>query len=155
MQLEKDTQTFVALKTLYMKEKERVHFSASPYQDIILRDKYIISESKIFYLYQSNPLDHGILDMEELSELQDNESPQDQLQKKFAMGPYTIDGNEQFTIMYNLGVKRQIFKLRMYQMPDSVSTTLINDTEHSVKLATFLDKQTILVQIGYRYIIFD
>jgi len=37
----------------------------------------MISESKVFYLYEDKPLDHGILDMEELSELNDGEKPQD------------------------------------------------------------------------------
>jgi len=40
-------------------------------------------------------------------------------------------------------------------MPDSTNTTLVNDTRRKVKLATFLDRERILVQLDYRYLIFD
>ena len=56
-----------------MKENDRIHFKTSPYSKLVIRDKYIISESKIFYLYEDKPLDRGIMDMEELAELKDVE----------------------------------------------------------------------------------
>ena len=56
-----------------MKEKDRPNFNFVPYSDIIINDNYMISESKIFYLYQFKPLDPGILDMEELTEIPDVE----------------------------------------------------------------------------------
>ena len=83
-----------------MKEKDRPNFHFVPYSNIIINDKYIIYESKIFYLYQTQPLDHGIMDMEELAEIPDVENPN--RIKKYIIGPNLFTGSDKMTIVYNI-----------------------------------------------------
>ena len=54
---------------------------------------------KIFYLYKDDPLDNGILDMEQLSEIKEGDN--DKFTKNFAVGPVPIKGSDQFVCVYN------------------------------------------------------
>ena len=99
--MSKDTHMLVEIDNLHMKEKDRPNFNFIPYSNLIITCKYIINESKIFYLYSNKPLDAGILDMEELAEIPGNEKENTQ-QKKFKCGPITFDGSDQFMIIYNM-----------------------------------------------------
>ena len=57
---------------LYIKDKDRPNYEKSRlFDELICNDKYLIQKSKIFYLYSNEPLDQGILDMEELTKVKD------------------------------------------------------------------------------------
>ena len=58
---------------------------------MIITDKYIIKESRVFFTYQDYPYDKGILDMEDLLEFSDKE---DFIQKRFDKGPYQISNSD-------------------------------------------------------------
>ena len=152
---QKDSIKLVLEKTLFFKEMDKINFKSSAFSKIIIRDTYVVSESKIFYLYEKKPHDRGIMDMEQLQELPDTPGVEqkDHQTKKYSSGPYEMNGSDQFSIMYSLGVKSLYFKLRIYQLPDSTDIFLTQNKQ--VKLATFLDKETILVQIAKRYLMFD
>jgi hypothetical protein len=40
-------------------------------------------------------------------------------------------------------------------LPDSVTTNLIGDYENKVTMSTFLDDGDILLQVGYRFMLFE
>ena len=78
---------------------------------------------------------NGILDMVELSELQEDKTPgrysviknEEQIEtKRHANGPIRIDGSQQFCIAYKHG-QSMVFRLRIYLLPDSNAVTLISD----------------------------
>ena len=50
-----------------MKTKDKPNFIKDLFSSVVLRYKYILSRSKIFYLFDDQPLASGILDMEELA----------------------------------------------------------------------------------------
>ena len=56
--------------------------------------------------------------------------------------------------MYNYGIGRFIFKLRIYQLPDSTNTIMVSNSKE-VRIATFLDRERILLQINKRYLMYD
>jgi len=56
-----------------------------------------------------------------------------------------MNGCDTFSLMYNIN-DTLTFKIRNYQMPDSSSVTMVNDCYNKVKMATFLDSETILLQ---------
>ena len=120
-----------------------------------MNENLIINNSKIFYLYNESPLDAGILDMEELCELDNIEEYSDEKQlKHYLAGPFTFQGSDKLLIIYNIN-DSLMYEQRMYQLPDSQTQTLVNYGSKNVKLATFLDSETILLQIDYRYFVFD
>jgi hypothetical protein len=45
--------------------------------------------------------------------------------------------------------------MRLYQIPDSTSISLINDHDNKIEFTTFLDDGKILMKIGHRYALFD
>ena len=60
-------------------------------------------------------------------------------------------------MVYMYGKEKQINQ-RVYELPDSTSTSLINETNKSVNFSTFININkipTILVNIGEEYLIFD
>ena len=91
LKMQKDSHQLVEINQLHMKEKDRPNFITNPYPNMIVNERYIIVDSKIFYLYEDQPLDAGILDMEELAEIPDYEN---KAIKKFASGPHTFKGSD-------------------------------------------------------------
>lgn len=45
--------------------------------------------------------------------------------------------------------------MRIYQLPDSTSVSLINDHNDKIKFSTFRDDGTILMHVGHRFFLFD
>jgi hypothetical protein len=68
---QKDSIKLVLEKTLFLKEMDKINFKSSAFSKIIIKDTYVVSESKIFYLYEKEPHGRGIMDMEQLQELPD------------------------------------------------------------------------------------
>lgn len=56
--------------------------------------------------------------------------------------------------MYQVG-KRHEYKVKVYQMPDNMHITMIQDLQKKVDLTTFLDDSSILLKIGKRYMHFS
>jgi len=53
----KDSKQLVEVEELFLKDKDRPHFmSGNNYPLIIFSDKYLIWQSKIFYLFSDTPL---------------------------------------------------------------------------------------------------
>ena len=88
MHQSKDSLSLFEETRFKIKDKDFMNFNISSYQKLILRDGYIISESKIFYLYEHQPYDRGIMDMEELQEMPDVDGEPDHFTKKYASGPH-------------------------------------------------------------------
>ena len=57
---------------LYLKEIDKPNFLYNAFAPILIREKYIVLKSAIFYLYKDKPLLDGVLDMEELLEKRDS-----------------------------------------------------------------------------------
>jgi hypothetical protein len=67
----KDSKMLIESGHYLIKDKDRPHFSEVGYfPKILVNDKFLIWNSKIFYLFVK-PLQPGILDMEELEEIKD------------------------------------------------------------------------------------
>lgn len=47
------------------------------------------------------------------------------------------------------------YKLRVYQMPDSMYKTMIRDKNNVIDLATYLDDGYIFLKMGKRFMLFD
>ena len=72
----------IELNYFSIKERDRPNFNHQPFSNaMIVSNLYVISESKIFYLYNDKALGDGILDMEELSEIQDAEVLRDKCRR--------------------------------------------------------------------------
>ena len=93
---------------------------------------------------------NGIMDMEELADIPDK----NKLEKRFANGPYCFHGSEQFVIIYRYGDQR-IYRMRIYQLPDSTSVSMINDHQDKIDFSTFRDDTNILMSVNNRYVLFD
>jgi len=87
-----------------LKAKESSSLNIYPYQKMIITDRYLITGPRIFYLYNKIPLEDGILDMELLTE-PDNE--EDKFEKKFASGVFQFSGSDQFMCVYKIVPKVQ------------------------------------------------
>ena len=106
------TRLLIEVGELYIKDKDRPNFKVNEdYQEFIVDDKFVISNSKIFYLYSESPLMNGILDMEELSEYPDYEGTQEN--KKFSCGPFIYKGTGLFGCVCTYGQSYK-YKQRIY-----------------------------------------
>lgn len=91
----KEQRHLIEEKELNIKDKDRPNYEKSRlFDELICNDKYLIQKSKIFYLYDDEPLDQGILDMEELTKVKDAKVASDDsmleelVQRSFASGPF-------------------------------------------------------------------
>ena len=50
----KDTKLFYEVKILSIKDKDKPNFKAESFMDVFVRDKYMITQSEIFYLQDQN-----------------------------------------------------------------------------------------------------
>ena len=64
---------------LQVRDKDKPHLSIKAFDKIIIRDDFLISQSKIFYINASVPYTDGILQMENL---EDEEIIDDRPRKK-------------------------------------------------------------------------
>jgi len=99
--MSKDTRKLEPLKQLKIKDRDKPNFCNSPFTNMILCEKYIILDSKIFYLYDDHPLQNGILDMEQLldTSLSTNKSGCEETKEIFLDGPIRFDGSDQFAVI--------------------------------------------------------
>jgi hypothetical protein len=65
-----------------------------------------------------------------------------------------MHGCEQFIVVYQYG-QDYVYNMRLYQIPDSTSVSLINDHEHKINFTTFMDDGKILMNVGHRFSLFD
>lgn len=156
LQRMKDSKTLVEVAELYFKDKDRPNFQIEgiQYPDMIFSEKYLIWGSKIFYLFSDMPLQAGILDMEELADLNDDENNNNEDKKSFVQGPYQMKGSNDVSVIFQYGQK-YIFKGRSFQKPDSLVSSLVADFEGNVDMTTFLDTGDVFLKVKSRYFIFD
>ena len=88
---------------------------------MIIREKYLIFESNIYYLYTGNNYDDKLMRMEQLAvdhKLQDKHEMYD-----YALGPYLIEGSETFACVFaSINEENQPlhqFHISVHQLPDS------------------------------------
>lgn len=94
------------------------------------------------------------MDMEKLNQTRDPSNPDKILNLKYQLGPYAIDGNNDFSIVFKDTSSFQI-QAKFYQEPDSIGISLLADYEKKCEFSTFLDSGEILVKIIDRYLVFD
>ena len=97
----------------------------------------------MLYLYErfDQPFNHGIFDLEDLLEFADPDQTEDEnknISNRYVNGPIISKGSNQFIISYQQGNSLN-FKQRVYQLPDKVSVTLINDFTNQVTMAQFIN----------------
>ena len=117
--------------------------------------------------------------MEDLVEMDDIEDPEQKLKHKKVLvgGPFRLKGSDQIVMFYNhklpaikgKGLKKKgpagknqwedlssKYVQRVYTIPNSTKASLLNhSSSNKVKLSTFLDKDTILLQLKDRFMIFN
>ena len=153
MERHPETKMLMEVDELKIKDKDRPNYTQTEqFVELICNDKYALLNSKIFYLYNETPLMNGILDMEELSEIQDVEGVDDE--KKFSSGPFMYKGSAQYGCIYRYGTSYS-YKQRIYQLPSSKSETLLCDSLKRVNMTTFLENGQILMKVDNRFMIFD
>jgi hypothetical protein len=70
----KDSHWFNEEKEFFIKRQERRQLVIPAFSDnLIVDDYYIMSGTRIFYLYEETPFPEGICDMEDLIEMDDIE----------------------------------------------------------------------------------
>lgn len=87
-----ETRMLDNIQDLYIKEKDKPNFDQVFFAPTLIRDKYMVFNSEIFYLHSEQPLMDGILDMEELLEQKDASQP-DQLEQRLVKGAIDMDGS--------------------------------------------------------------
>ena len=65
-----ETRMLDNIQDLSMQEKDKPNFEQVYFSSCLIRDKYMVFNSAIFYLHNGQPLMDGILDMEDLLEQQ-------------------------------------------------------------------------------------
>lgn len=80
LERKKETRALEEICEINLKEKDSQYFVLdNKYRDTITMEKYLIYKSKVFYLFQDEPLSTGILDMEELADFEDYEDDNDEI----------------------------------------------------------------------------
>lgn len=154
LSLHNDRNELVEDKLLYLKFKDQAHFKMTySFNPVIIRQQYLIYNSKIFYLYSDEPHCDGILDMEKLN--QGSVSSDSEIEiMLFQYGPLSVDGNNEFLVVYENQISSSTF-VRFYQQPDSCDVTMIPDFQQQCEFSTFLWNGDILLQVRDRFMVFD
>lgn len=102
------------MKELNIKEVSLPDFQGLEFEPIVITEKYILSDGKIFYLYQDEPMPQGIYETEDLIRMEGLDIAQNVIRFK---GPVEFVGSNQFFNVYKTGT----FKchLVIYEKPDS------------------------------------
>ena len=121
------------LKQLHLKDKDIPNFKKKDlYEELICTEKYILQQSKIFYLQDKFPLADGVLDMEQLSQQQGKELKINNAEKKtyvYASGPFVYQGSGEFVNIYQQN-DSYIYRQKIYSLPDNKTNVLINDIDN-------------------------
>ena len=99
---EKETKMLIEKSHLFIKNQDKPNLNIEPFADLIINDKYLVSDAQIYYLNDNKPLMNGILDMEDLAKIEDLDVNQ-KLSKTFANGPFRFKGSEQLVVIYHVG----------------------------------------------------
>lgn len=138
---------------LHMKEIDKPNFVHKMFTPVIIRDKYLVYKSAIFYLYKDTPLQDGILDMEDL--LEDTGKLLEFSQhKEVTFDAFQVSGSNQFALIYQLPQHQQ-FKMQVFQLPDSPNVTLIQNRQDAISLVTFCEDGLVLLKLGPRFLLFN
>jgi hypothetical protein len=102
------------VKELNIKEVSLPDFTGVEFEPIVITEKYILSNGKIFYLYQDQPMPQGIYETEDLVRMEGLGKAQNVIRFK---GPIGFAGSNQFFNVYKTGE----FKCHVviYEKPDS------------------------------------
>ena len=65
-----------------------------------------------------------------------------------------MNGCEQFIMIYQYG-QDHVYKMRLYQIPDSTSISLINNHDNKINFTSFMEDGNILMNVGHRFSMFD
>ena len=141
-----------------MKDKDIPNFKKKDlFEPLHCTEKYILQQSKIFYLQDEFPLADGVLDMEQLSQQQGKDLKISGSEKKsyvYASGPFVYLGSSEFVNVYQQN-DSYIYRQKIYSLPDNKTSVLINDIDNKVDMSTFLHDGKIMVKIAQRYMLFD
>ena len=83
-------------KDLCIKDKDLPNYSSNTLlTNFYCNDKYLMQQSKIFYLHEGDPLAEGLLDMEQLSKNQpaDQEEADSEKILQYTRGPFMYKGS--------------------------------------------------------------
>jgi len=139
----KGSKSLVETKELIFKDNDLPHVKLYPlYPNLVFSEKYLIKASKIFYLFEDHPLEKGILDMEELAEIKEGQFAK----KEYVQGPYKTEKASEFMTVFKYGLNL-VYKVRVFQLPDSQTSTLQNDYGNKTDVTSFLDSGEILLKI--------
>lgn len=96
----RDSKLLTETAQFMIKDKDLPHFNESGYfPKIIVNNRFLLWQSKIFYLF-TNPLQPGILDMEELEEIMDSSVKIKNPKKQFTIGPIRSIGSCDVNIVF-------------------------------------------------------
>lgn len=79
---------------------------------------------------------------------------QNHQKKEFVMGPIEVCGTEATLSVYNYGLNSTYYRVNFMPVPDSMATFMVGDFEGKCKFSTFIDEDTILLQISQRFLVF-
>jgi hypothetical protein len=102
-----------------LKEIQKLDYTPKGFDKFILREKYSVYQSKLFYFYEldKNEFPQGILEAENLIESDSG--------FEFQSGPYQFSGSYRFYEIYK-GHGFTSFA-RIHLLPDKTQRTLVND----------------------------
>ena len=81
-------------QSFYLKPEELSNnFRIFPFSNVIINDKVLIYQHKIFYLQKEKLLPNGILDMEDLTEKY-KENDEFEMKLEFVNGLFEIEGSD-------------------------------------------------------------
>ena len=163
LQKQNESPMLLELSERKMKDKDSPNFQKDPQSLIIVKENYIISKSKIFYLFEGQPLSSGIMDMEEMAVPVSREDEPHPIPIKLNKGPFLFQETLEFGNIYKDEYK-YIYNLAIKKLPDGKRQKIITDFSKDVNLATFLTQDSrggndqegqIFIKLGNRFMVYD
>lgn len=77
-----DSRDLRHVKELSIKEVSLPDFAATEFEPIVINEKYILSNGKIYYLYDDEPMPHGMFETEDLVRMEGIERAQNVIRFK-------------------------------------------------------------------------
>ena len=137
---------------LTIKEIQRLEIKTKSFDEIIIRERYLLYQSKIFYLFniQVGPYPDGIFESEDL--VTDKKKYEEE--ELYVEGPKQIQGSSRFFNVYTTRDGSSVC-IKIFIMPDRTQKTLMNDFQNLVDMSTFLPDGRILVRCRDRFLLFS
>ena len=85
-----DSRDLRHVKELSIKEVSRPDFNLHEFEPIVITEEYMLSDGKIYYLYEEDPAPHGIFETEDLIRMEGLERAQSLIRFK---GPVEFVGS--------------------------------------------------------------